>query len=225
MTQTRPANLFEDSPSDSPGDSGLHSQSIPGSASFRMTQTQLAATQTPTQAPRGLARRAPLQMLDSFVMPGTEVHISTAATEEEEVEETQQHEVEADLETQDTEMSGLDVPSAGQRLPAPPAATPIRSAFDEILQATQRARAAPPKAKKERVRSEFVDNEAERSDDEDLGMGAGSGDEDENGLDVELDELVDNEEVEPDLREEQDKRANEAYMCVFSGAWFMERQC
>lgn len=216
MTQTRPANLFEDSPSDSPGESLLHSQSIPGSASVRMTQTQLDATQTPTQAPRGLARRPPLEMLESFIMPGTEVHISTAETEEE-VEETQEQDVEEELEEEETEMSGDDLPSAGQHLPATQAATPVRTAFD-VLQATQKALAAPPKAKKERARSDFVDAEAVRSDDEDMGMGAGSGDEDENGMDAELESLVDNEEVERDLLEKQDERAGEAYMCVL-GAW------
>lgn len=118
-------------------------------------------------------------------------------------EETQEEE------TQDTQM--LDFPSAAQ----PPAAPTQRNAFDIMLESAKAPPPTPPavKSKSHRGKNEFVQDEADLSDEEDM-LGGGSGDEDENGLDKELEEIIDNEEVERELREQQDALALQRYACA-----------
>lgn len=100
----------------------------------------------------------------------------------------------------------LEPPSAGQAQPA------LRNAFDIITAVTKPAEEVVVK-KKGKGKSMFVDTEADLSDDEVLGMGMGgdSGDEDENGLDAELESLVDNDEVNEEVQAEQDLLAQQLH--------------
>lgn len=201
LTQTRPANLFGNSPSDSPlGSEFSQIGSLPRSSystnhESQMTQTQLAATQTPTQAskdPSRLRRGNHLIGYDSYgSLPATEV----VPEEDEEEDETQEE----------------SFPTAAQ--PSKPA-----NAFELLRAAANKPHspvapiAAAPVGKKQR--SAFIDTEADMSDEEEGALGRASGDEDETGMDAELESLVDNEEVDRELRDEQDEMVDELYAYV-----------
>lgn len=86
----------------------------------------------------------------------------------------------------------------------PTPAQQTRNAF-EIL-GKSKPTTATSKARREK--NEFIATEADLSDEE-MGMGAQSGDEDEAGMDAELEELVDNEEVDFETRDEQDRMADD----------------
>ncbi|GAA6042061.1 hypothetical protein JCM8097_004089 [Rhodosporidiobolus ruineniae] len=205
LTQTRPANLF-DSPSDTPS---THRATL----STRFSESQLGGDtqpQTPTQFSKDQNK---LRRLDAMVtygsLPPTEVQ--PAATE---VVASASNAGETQEETQ--EDSQLAFPSAAQPPTAAPATTPappaIRNAFDVLGKPV--AAPAPPAAAalpKRKERSAFVDDQANLSDEEEIGLGAMSGDEDETGLDAELEELVDNQEVDREVRDEQDALAQELH--------------
>jgi hypothetical protein len=195
MTQTRPANLFGNSPLDSPHNSdasqlnsAFRSYSAPGSASQMMTQTQLDATQTPTQASKD-----PTRLRRTNALVGYESYESIAATEQE---------------TQDTGMDDEEsFPSAAQ-----PAA---KNVFDIMrAAATQKPLSPEVVLAGKKHRSAFIENEADMSDEDEGGMGRASGDEDETGLDAELESLVDNEEVDRDVADEQDALVDELFAYV-----------
>ncbi|GAA5871527.1 hypothetical protein JCM8547_001364 [Rhodosporidiobolus lusitaniae] len=203
LTQTRPANLFADSPSDSPAFAFRHSLSTLNSESQLGADTQV---QTPTQAskdPNKLRRLGAMvtygSIPDTEVQPEpTEVVRSATIADDAvvtQVEETQE-------ETQEESF-----PTAAQ---PPTAAGP--NAFDLLRQgAAQKDASAAPVQPKRKGKSVFVDAEANLSDEEQLGLGGVSGDEDENGMDAELESLVDNEEIDKELREEQDARVDERF--------------
>lgn len=200
MTQTRPANLFEASPSDSPSDSVASTirRRAPDSESQRMTQTQLEATQTPTQAPRGLQRSHALIDDDSF-------DFEMAATE------VQPEPTEVEPETQETQSEMDYYPSAAQ--PTRTVVDPPRQNAFAVLLASKQAQGPEPGRVEKQGKNAFVDTEADMSEDE-YGFGKASGDEDEAGMDAELESLVDNDEVDRDLGEEQDALAQQRYMYV-----------
>lgn len=93
---------------------------------------------------------------------------------------------------------------------AAPSAQPHQSnrvpnAF-EILQQAQKMNVEVVKTKKRQLPNQFINDQADLSDEEVMGMGmGGSGDEDETleDLDAELTEMVDNEKVDADLEAEQ----------------------
>ncbi|GAA6063583.1 hypothetical protein JCM10212_000187 [Sporobolomyces blumeae] len=157
------------------------------SQSQRVTQTQIDAT--PTQAYRAAKQ---LRRFGALVKDDSQVGAQPDATEL--ADETQEE----------------SFPSAAQ----PASATP-RDAFDMLRAgAAQQPKSLAPIPEKIKTRREpnaFIDTEAGLSDEEEMGMGAPSGDEDEEGHDAELEELVDNQEVDAELRSEQDKLALERY--------------
>ncbi|GAA5820615.1 hypothetical protein JCM11251_003077 [Rhodosporidiobolus azoricus] len=208
LTQTRPANLFADSPSDSPGLSFRQTLSTRNSESQLGGDTQL---QTPTQHSKDPTR---LRRLDAMVtygsLPATEVQpaatevVQSAASKGDEIAETQ----DAEEETQEESF-----PTAAQ---PPTIAVPSqpKNAFHALRAGAAQEGVPPPlvsKESKHRRKSAFVDDQANLSDEEDLGLGGVSGDEDENGMDAELESLVDNEEVDKDLRDEQDAMVDELH--------------
>ncbi|GAA5897923.1 hypothetical protein JCM8208_003193 [Rhodotorula glutinis] len=203
LTQTRPANLF-DSPSDSPA---YHRQSLSmlDSQSQALDETQVATAETPTQLskdPSRLRRNAALTSFESLVpLAATEVDSSRSRADETQLEDAQVEE------TQDTQDALHDLPSAAQ--PTAP-----RNAFDALKAGAAHGQ-APVEAQqppRRRMRNAFVDAEANLSDEEvGLGLGGLSGDEDEDGHDAELESLVDNEEVDRDVRDEQDKLARDRF--------------
>ncbi|BGP32491.1 hypothetical protein JCM10296v2_004272 [Rhodotorula toruloides] len=202
LTQTRPANLF-DSPSDSPMQYYRNSLSTRDSQSQALDETQLATAQTPTQAPRDstkLRRTNALVAFDSMTdIAPTEVqsapieNVGSRSTDDQS-DETQ--------ETQDA------MPSAAQ-----PTLASTKNAFDLLRAgAAQDLGTVAPALPKRRERNQFVDAEANLSDEEEaLGLGGVSGDEDEDGHDAELESLVDNEEVDREVQDEQDRLAAERY--------------
>jgi hypothetical protein len=199
LTQTRPANLFADSPSDSPAFAFRHSLST------RDSESQLGGdpqTQTPTQVSKNPTKLRRLEAMVTYGdLPPTEP-ATTAATRpaSEEVAETQDAE-ETQEETQD------HFPSAAQQPTA-------KNAFDVLKEGAAPPAATPAPKKKRPTKSAYVDDQANLSDEEQLGLGGISGDEDETNLDDELDGLVDNEEVDRELRDEQDAAVDELHACV-----------
>lgn len=187
------ANLFEDSPSDTPRHGTAFSQlartvSRADTESQALTPTQLEA-QTPTQAPRnskGLHRGEAIVPYSAYTsLPATEVDAPSQS------------------QTQDAEE-----PSAAQ----PP---PVRNAF-ELLAMGAKAVAAPVLApvvedRRKSKKSDFIHDEVDLDDEEDTLMGLGnfSGDEDEEGMDAELAELVDNEIKDRAVVEEEDALVEE----------------
>ncbi|BGO91791.1 hypothetical protein NBRC10512_006273 [Rhodotorula toruloides] len=202
LTQTRPANLF-DSPSDSPMQFYRNSLSTRDSQSQALDETQVATAQTPTQAPRDstkLRRTNALVAFDSMTdIAPTEVQL--APTENVGSRSTDDQTVETQ-ETQDA------MPSAAQ-----PTLASTKNAFDLLRAgAAQDPDTVAPALPKRRERNQFVDAEANLSDEEEaLGLGGVSGDEDEDGHDAELESLVDNEEVDREIQDEQDRLAAERY--------------
>ncbi|GAA5945060.1 hypothetical protein JCM1841_005450, partial [Sporobolomyces salmonicolor] len=200
MTQTRPANLFADSPSDSPRDARSFGASLStsDSQSQLITQTQFDVTRTPTQAARD---KNHLRRLGALV--GYESYSTLAATE---VQPDSTEVVMTDAQDGETQEE-VSFPSASQ----PTAAA--KDAFSVLREGAQRSEfmPAPEKSKASREKNAFVDDQAGLSDEEGMGLGAPSGDEDEDGHDAELESLVDNEEVDRDVAEEQDKLARERY--------------
>ncbi|GAA5887858.1 hypothetical protein JCM5296_001789 [Sporobolomyces johnsonii] len=199
MTQTRPANLFADSPSDSPRDArSFASLSTSDSQSQLVTQTQFDVTQTPTQAARD---KTNLRRLGALV--GYESYSALAATE---------------VQPDPTEVAMTDVQDgeAQEEESFPSAAQPTaaaKDAFSALREGARRSELAPipEKSKARTEKNAFVDDQAGLSDEEGMGLGAPSGDEDEDGHDAELESLVDNEEVDRDVADEQDKLARERY--------------
>lgn len=233
LTQTRPANMYADSPTDSPGGftqfaALKRTMSDPNDESqVVMTQTQVddegigGIAQTPTQQrSRGLSRLRRGGAMASFsdasmMLPATEI-------------------VEEEDEGQDEEMPELDAVVADRRTvddyedrtqneSLPTAAQPT-NAFSVMLSAAAAAAAksaqgtdgpvtdaaGPGLARKQR--SAFIEREAVLSDDEEGGAFGGlSGDEDEGGLDAELESLVDNEEVDREVQAEQDEAVGDLY--------------
>ncbi|BGP16626.1 hypothetical protein JCM10213v2_004628 [Rhodosporidiobolus nylandii] len=191
LTQTRPANLF-DSPSDSPAFS--HRQSL----STRDSESQLGETQvqTPTQVSKEANKLRRLGAMVTYGdLPATEVEAAPEPVSDAQAAETQE------------ETQAESMPSAAQPPTAPP-----KNAFDALRAgAAQQNAPAPVLAPKRKLNSAFVDAEANLSDEEELGLGGVSGDEDENGLDAELESLVDNEEVDKELRDEQDALVDELH--------------
>lgn len=105
----------------------------------------------------------------------------------------------------------------GEEFLEPTPAQLTRNAFD-ILGKSKPISAIP---KVRREKNEFIATEADLSDEE-MGMGAQSGDEDEAGMDAELEELVDNEDVDFETRDEQDRLADDLrrYGYNFTGSTF-----
>ncbi|BGP02392.1 hypothetical protein NBRC10513v2_006039 [Rhodotorula toruloides] len=201
LTQTRPANLC-DSPSDSPMQYYRNSLSTRDSQSQALDETQLATAQTPTQAPRDstkLRRTNALVAFDSMTdIAPTEVQ--SAPTENVGSRST-------DDQTDETQETQDAMPSAAQ-----PTLASTKNAFDLLRAgAAQDSDTAAPVLPKRRERNQFVDAEANLSDEEALGLGGVSGDEDEDGHDAELESLVDNEEVDREVQDEQDRLAAERY--------------
>ncbi|GAA5999911.1 hypothetical protein JCM10207_005968 [Rhodosporidiobolus poonsookiae] len=215
LTQTRPANAFLDSPSDSPAFSFRNSLSTRDSESQLGAETQL---QTPTQTSKDPTKLRRLNAMITYgSLPATEVQpdpteVARSASNGEEVEETQEETQQEETQQEETQREETQeetqdaMPSAAQ----PPTAAP-KTAFDVLRAGAAQLNAPPPVPQpKRRERNAFVDTEANLSDEEEgLGLGGLSGDEDEEGHDAELEELVDNEEIAHDLREEQDERAGE----------------
>lgn len=196
FTQTRPANLFGNSPADSPhGSEFSQLGSLPRTYSTshepQMTQTQLAATQTPTQAskdPNRLRRGNALLGYESYnSLPATEV----VREEDEDEDETQEE----------------SYPTAAQPTKPTNAFELLRAAANKPHSPVAPIVAAPAK----KTKSAFIDTEADMSDEEEGALGRASGDEDETGMDAELESLVDNEEVDRDLRDQQDEMVDELY--------------
>lgn len=71
-----------------------------------------------------------------------------------------------------------------------------------------------PLPAKGKAGNRFVETEAGMSDEDDMGLGAVSADEDETGLDKELEELVDREEMDEDVQAEGDKLVAEQFLSV-----------
>ncbi|KAK4702569.1 hypothetical protein P7C70_g3652, partial [Phenoliferia sp. Uapishka_3] len=200
------ANLFEDSPSDTPRHASStfgRSHSMADTESQTLTPTQLDA-QTPTQAPRNgnsLHRAHGLMPYSAYNGSATQIEPNATLAEESQADA----EVQDDDETQDdTELN--DFPTAAQ---------PVRNAF-EVLAMGAKAKAVvatptPVVEKKRQARNEFVLAEADRDDEEDnmMGMGNDSADEDETGMDEELESLVDNEEKDRDVVDEENARVEE----------------
>ncbi|GAA5925187.1 uncharacterized protein JCM15063_004949 [Sporobolomyces koalae] len=187
MTQTRPVNLFGDSPSFSPRDSQMFRESLSSaqdSQTQRYTQTQVDAT--PTQAarhPNQLRRQHALVRDESL----------------------------SELQPEPTEVIEEEsFPSAAQ----PPSAAP-RNAFTVLRQARTALEAVPEQVptKRRREMNAFVDDQANLDSDEEQagGLNAASGDEDEEGHDAELEELVDNQAISEELQAVQDTRARELH--------------
>ncbi|BGP25040.1 hypothetical protein Rt10032_c09g3983 [Rhodotorula toruloides] len=204
LTQTRPANLF-DSPSDSPVQYYRNSLSTRDSQSQSLDETQLASAHTPSQASRDstkLRRTNALVAFDSMtdiapteVQPAPTEIVGSRSTAGQ-IDETQ--------ETQETQ-DGM--PSAAQ-----PTLASAKNAFDVLRAGAAQDPVIAPAVSKRRERNQFVDAEANLSDEEEaLGLGGVSGDEDEDGHDAELESLVDNEEVDREVQDEQDRLAAERY--------------
>jgi hypothetical protein len=197
MTQTRPVNLFEDSPHDTQDDSQPHYTLSGDPASVNrdesqvaLTQTQLENTQTPTQAHRvgGLQRSKAMLLVEP---------LSDAIMEEE--GEGEEEEEEEDAGEEDEEE--MELPSA-----QPPR---LKNAFDLLKSHSTTKPDREVGGKK--GRNAFIDAEADLSDEEVMGMMMNSGDEDEGAedLDADLEGLMDDEEVAADLRAKQDALARE----------------
>lgn len=180
-----------------------NSLSTRDSQSQALDETQVATAQTPTQAPRDstkLRRTNALVAFDSMTdIAPTEVQL--APTENVGSRSTDDQTVETQ-ETQDA------MPSAAQ-----PTLASTKNAFDLLRAgAAQDPDTVAPALPKRRERNQFVDAEANLSDEEEaLGLGGVSGDEDEDGHDAELESLVDNEEVDREIQDEQDRLAAERY--------------
>jgi len=187
MTQTRPVNMFGDSPAYSPRDSQNFQESLSttrDSQSQGFTQTQVDAT--PTQAvrhPNQLRRQNALVRDDS---------LSDAQPDPTEVVEEE------------------SFPSAAQ---PPTANAPPRDAFSALRQGAALASIPEKNTKHRREKNAFVDDQANLDSDEEQagGLNAASGDEDEEGHDAELDELVDNQAISEELQAVQDARARELH--------------
>ncbi|SGY20813.1 BQ5605_C016g08149 [Microbotryum silenes-dioicae] len=209
MTQTRPLNLFGAASMESPVGSTfspLDSASRPrfslDSSSQRptgMTQTQLAATQTPTQAskdPSRLRRANAVIGYDSISeLAATEVELASTEVEGAETQETERQE---------------SFPSAAQ-----PIAT---NAFEIMRQAAATQQSILPALVEDMQRetrrkgaSAFIEQEADLSDEEGGALGRLSGDEDETNLDDELESLVDHDEVDEEVAAEQDAAVNDLH--------------
>ncbi|GAA5967806.1 hypothetical protein JCM11641_005771 [Rhodosporidiobolus odoratus] len=201
LTQTRPANLFADSPSDSPA-----SFSFRQSLSTRASETQLAGDapmQTPTQTsknPTKLRRQGALTSFSALATTEMQALLGTAAVSQPngDLAETQEEE------TQEA------MPSAAQ-----PQTLAAKNAFDALRAGATQANApapAPAAAPKRPAKSAFINDQAGMDDeDEGGGLGGVSADEDEEGHDDELESLVDNEEVHEEVRAEQDALAEELH--------------
>ena len=198
MTQTRPVDLYEDSPG---GESQPFSQ-VRGGSHYSQTQ------QTPTA--KG---RRPLGRLGSLLSHRESSELELQSTEVQpeptEVAPTEVEPTEVQLDDDDVAMDDLALPSAAQ---AQAQAQPQPNVFEALKAAQAKEAAREERRVLKRTKNAFIENEADLSDDELLGGMAGlSGDENEDGLDAELESLVDNDEVDRDLQDEQDVLARERH--------------
>lgn len=194
MTQTRPVDLYDDSPG---GESQTFFSETRGAAGYSQTQ------QTPTaKGRRSLGRLGSL--LSHRESSELDLESTEAQPEPTELEPTVMESTEIDHEAdEDVVMDDLALPSAAQ---------PQTNAFEMLKTAQAKAAALEEKRALRRSKNAFIEAEADLSEDELLGGLAGlSGDENEDGLDAELESLVDNDEVDRDLQDAQDVLARERH--------------
>ncbi|SCV72180.1 BQ2448_4874 [Microbotryum intermedium] len=213
MTQTRPLNLFGAASMESPLGltfSPLDSASRPrfslDSSSQRptgMTQTQLAETQTPTQASKDPSR---LRRANAVI--GYDSISELAATEVEPVS---------------TEVEGFETQETDQQESFPSAAQPTApNAFEIMRQAAMQQSILPAlvedmqRESRRKDANAFIEQEADLSDEEGGALGRLSGDEDETNLDDELESLVDHDEIAPELAAEQDALVNDLHAQILA---------
>ena len=188
MTQTRPANPFEESPRDEESQrlgAGSYEQSS-SQDSFTPSQTQL---ESPTKTYVNDSRR--LGPLDSI----SESKFDSQGPTPTQIEESQES----------TQIDSQAIPSAQPHRLAPNAFEIMRAAQTTTNQQrpTTKSRAAP---------NAFVDDQAHLSDEEVVGMGGGgSGDEDETleDLDADLEGMVDHEKIDAEIEARQDALVRE----------------
>lgn len=207
MTQTRPLNMFVDSQNESPASFGmtqfreLDDDDSQSQGMTVMTQTQIDAAQTPTQILRDPTR---------LQRGGAVLNVTLSGGTGSPLVRTQLVGEEEDDDDED-DFQALDSLQDLDKRPKP-----VVNAFDVLRAAVEKPHSpvAPvvPVIERRREKNAFIDTEAGLSDEEEGMLGRMSGDEDETGLDAELESLVDNEEVDRDVRDEQDERAEELRM-------------
>ncbi len=194
MTQTRPVNLYEDSPG--------------GSQPFSQLRGMGGYSQTQQQTPTAKGRR-PLGRLGSLLSHRESSELELESTE------IQPHPTELEptvMEPTEVDQQADEGVAMGDDLALPSAAQPSSNVFETMKAAQAKEKAREEKRALRRSKNAFIENEADLSEDELLGGMAGlSGDENEDGLDAELESLVDNEEVDRDLQDEQDVLARERH--------------